>query len=445
MTTKQLQRTTFSTSRLLDFASAKELTAQTGHAVDDWPLVLVKELLDNAIDACEEAGIAPVIAVEVDDDGILVSDNGPGLPASTIEGVLDFSIRVSSREAYVSPTRGAQGNALKTIVSMPFVLSDGERGEVEIAARGSRHCIAFQVDRVRQAPVLDHEVVPADCNSGTAILVRWPSCACSILEDAEARFLQIADDFAWLNPSLSLVVDWFGTRRIEVAATRADWPKWKPSDPTSAHWYDPERFQRLIAAYVAHDADNGRSRTVRELVSEFRGLSGSAKGKAVLAAAGLSREPLSRLVVDGRIDPVVSGKLLEAMKQNSKPVPPAALGSIGREHFEARFAAAGCEMESFDYRKIADHDDDGIPCIIETAFGWLGDKAEPERRLVTGVNWSPGIHNPFRTLGSFGMSLDSILSRQRVDADEPVTFVLHAAYPRVEYLDRGKSSVVVRS
>ena len=84
------------------------------------------------------------IAVEVDDDGILVSDNGPGLPASTIEGVLDFSIRVSSREAYVSPTRGAQGNALKTIVAMPFVLSDGERGEVEIAARGERHLHRLQ-------------------------------------------------------------------------------------------------------------------------------------------------------------------------------------------------------------------------------------------------------------------------------------------------------------
>ena len=206
------------------------------------------------------------------------------------------------------------------------------------------------------------------------------------------------------------------------------------------------RFQRLIAAYVAHDADNGRSRTVRELVSEFRGLSGSAKPKVVLGAAGLSREPLSRLVVDGRIDPIISGKLLEAMRENSKPVPPALLGIIGREHFEARFAAAFCEMESFDYRKIADYDDDGIPFVIETAFGWLGDKAEEEgRRLVTGVNWSPGIRNPFRSLGPFGMSLDSILSRQRVDADEPVIFVLHAAYPRVEYLDRGKSSVVVRS
>src|SRR5829696_1455916 len=138
MTANQLQRTTFSTSRLLDFASIRELQAQTGHEVGEWPLVILKELLDNAIDACEEAGIAPVIEVEVDDDGILVSDNGSGLPASTIEGVLDFSIRVSSREAYVSPTRGAQGNALKTIVAMPFVLSDGERGEVEIAARGER-------------------------------------------------------------------------------------------------------------------------------------------------------------------------------------------------------------------------------------------------------------------------------------------------------------------
>jgi hypothetical protein len=89
------------------------------------------------------------------------------------------------------------------------------------------------------------------------------------LTDAKTRFLQIADDFVWLNPSLSLEVSCFG-QRSAVAATRAEWPKWKPSDPTSPHWYDLERFQRLIAAYVAHDADNGRSRTVRELVSEFQ-------------------------------------------------------------------------------------------------------------------------------------------------------------------------------
>lgn len=83
----KLDRTTFRTSRLLDFASTKELTAQTGHPPADWPLVVVKELVDNSLDACEEAGIAPEIVVRVGAHGITVIDNGPGLPAKVVEDV----------------------------------------------------------------------------------------------------------------------------------------------------------------------------------------------------------------------------------------------------------------------------------------------------------------------------------------------------------------------
>ena len=124
--------------RLLDFASIKELTAQTGHGPGDWPLVILKEGFDNALDAAEEAGIAAAISVMVEKNGVTIRDNGPGIPATTIERLLDFAVRVSSREAYVSPTRGAQGNAFKTILAMPFVL-DEEKGKVEIAAHGERH------------------------------------------------------------------------------------------------------------------------------------------------------------------------------------------------------------------------------------------------------------------------------------------------------------------
>ena len=85
---------------------------------------------------------------------------------------------------------------------------------------------------------------------------------------------------------------------------------------------------------------------------------------------------------------------------------------------------------------------DGVPWVIETAFGWC--PQAQSRRLVTGVNWSPGIINPFRELGEFGASLDTILSQQRADRDEPVILVLHMACPRVEYTDRGKSAVVVK-
>jgi DNA topoisomerase VI subunit B len=92
----------FKTSRLAEFCSEKELVNQTGHDADDWPLVVLKELVDNALDTCEEAGIRPVISIEVADDTIIIADNGPGLPPGTVEGILDYIARVSSREAYVS-------------------------------------------------------------------------------------------------------------------------------------------------------------------------------------------------------------------------------------------------------------------------------------------------------------------------------------------------------
>ncbi len=437
-TAAKLERTTLRTSRLLDFCSRKELIAQTGHQPDAWPLVVLKELVDNALDACEEAEVAPEITIQVDDNGITVIDNGPGIPAETIADILDFSVRVSSREAYVAPDRGAQGNALKTLVAMPFVL-DGGQGVIEVDAGGTRHRIEFTVDPIRQEPVIKHDAGQGDRKNGTEIRVEWPDSACSILTDAKDRFLQIADDYAWLNPHLSMVIDWFGDRRT-IEATDPAWQKWGPSDPTSAHWYTPQHLERLIAGYIAHDQDNGRERTVRELVAEFRGLSGSAKQKKVLDDTGLHRTPLSGLVTETGIDTAVVIALLTAMKTHSKPVKPPALGIIGKDHLRRCFGLAGCEMESFDYRKVTDTTD-GVPWVVETAFGWCPEGES--RRLVTGVNWSPGIINPFRELGRFGQSLDTILSQQKIDRDEPVILVLHMACPRVEYLDRGKSSVVI--
>ena len=53
-------------------------------------------------------------------NAIVIDDNGGGIPAETVAGIVDYSTRTSSREAYCSPTRGAQGNALKTILAMAF-------------------------------------------------------------------------------------------------------------------------------------------------------------------------------------------------------------------------------------------------------------------------------------------------------------------------------------
>jgi hypothetical protein len=61
---------------------------------------------NNALDEAEEAGVAPEIDIQVEGTKII------------------YASAFHRREAYVSPTRGAQGNALKTILSMGYVLNE---------------------------------------------------------------------------------------------------------------------------------------------------------------------------------------------------------------------------------------------------------------------------------------------------------------------------------
>jgi DNA topoisomerase VI subunit B len=108
MSVKQpkLVRQTFVKSRSLDFFTTTGLSAQIGYGRSDWPAVLLKELIDNALDACEAADVVPTIKIVVKEDSLAVADNGPGLPEPTIAASLDYTVRVSDKINYISPTRG---------------------------------------------------------------------------------------------------------------------------------------------------------------------------------------------------------------------------------------------------------------------------------------------------------------------------------------------------
>jgi DNA topoisomerase VI subunit B len=202
---QKLTRVAFRVSRLMEFCTKRELQNQTGHSVYDWPLVVLKELMDNALDACEEAEIAPVISIAVKPGSITIQDNGGGIATDTIKSILDYTVRVSSREAYVSPTRGAQGNALKTILAMGYVL-DREREDINneaagvtiIETRGVKHRIEFRVDHINQ-PKITHTTTPSTITVGTRITVKWPA-GLRLLEDSEQEFKQLAESYVWFNP-----------------------------------------------------------------------------------------------------------------------------------------------------------------------------------------------------------------------------------------------------
>jgi DNA topoisomerase VI subunit B len=115
-----LQRTMFETSRASEYFNVAELVAQTGQPKEQFPNVVEKELLDNACDECEAAGVAPDVLVEARwRDGLLhlaVEDNGRDIAPWVVQRILNFETRTSDKMVYRAPTRGAQGNALKTII-----------------------------------------------------------------------------------------------------------------------------------------------------------------------------------------------------------------------------------------------------------------------------------------------------------------------------------------
>jgi DNA topoisomerase VI subunit B len=442
----------------MDFFSEKELTTQVGHARSEWAQVICKELIDNSLDACEEADIAPVIRVKANATGITVADNGPGLPESTLRRALDFSVRCSSREMYVAPDRGAQGNALMTLLAMPYVL-DPEHGKCIAMTNGVRHEISCRCDPISQRPVVDDHTSSAKQNGavGTTVRIQWRKQVNDYdeiqwpFEDSDSSWQYWDEEeecdnitnlmygYAFFNPHLSLTLDWFG-KKLRFKATNNNWCKWKPNKPTSPHWYDQQHIERLIAAYITLGRDANTDQTVSDFLTEFEGLSGTKKRREILEQTGTSRVYLSQLVNGDRLDSPRIAKLLKAMKAASTPVIPKRLGVIGKDHFYARFKELDGVMESFQYQR-AFHVDGAIPCVIESAFAWRGEQCGDRRRIYAGANWSAVIKDPFRAMGADG--LGSLLAKQRSSCDEPIIFALHLAKARAEYKDRGKTEVVI--
>jgi DNA topoisomerase VI subunit B len=437
-TAPELSRAIFTTSRVLEFFTEKELQMQIGHPLPVWPLALAKELIDNALDACETAGLPPEITVTVEPDAVTVQDNGPGLPEFTLRRSLDYLIRVSDKSYYVSPTRGQLGNALKCVWAAPFV-ADGSHGRVDVETGGTRYQIDVTLDRIAQVPRIAVTTSPSDRSIGTAITMHWPDVAGSLLDPPGRDFYNVVDlvgYFSVFNPHAGFQLVTPGkTWRWGHARSQDGWAKWHPTDPTSPQWYTTERLSQLIAAYLS--TGTPKVKTVRELCAEFAGLSGSLKQKAVTDAAGLSGAVLQDLVRDGDIDRAAVALLLTAMQAEARPVKPARLGAIGEEHLRAMLTAAfGTVAESIRYHK-AHGEQGGVPFIVETAFGVFAE-SDSGREVAVGINWSPALQPPMR-------QLLTLLGGARVDPHDPVALLVHIACPRLDYTDRGKTMLGVLS
>jgi DNA topoisomerase VI subunit B len=425
-----MDRIVSATSLQNNYFSPQGLQRQIGYGQDDWGGVLLKELIDNALDACEQAGVAPVVRVNITDDYFEVTDNAGGMPPRLIARSTDYRVQVSTKAKYVSPTRGQIGNALKCAWTAPLV-AQGKSHTATVWTGGEKYDLFAQSNHLED-PSVTLAVSPASEKNGTTVRVHLGGTADAGSEDFYDPE-ELLQTFCLFNPHATFVMSLTQREDEWTSEARTDhWKKWRGCDEPSALWYGPKELGELVQAHVK---EGHGSQTVREFViRNFEGLTGKARG--VVEEAGLAGKTLGDLFVEKRLDETSVQNLLTGMQNNSREVNPDRLGEIGKEHLFERLCTYFPGLSGERYRK-ASGTVDGRPYLVEVAFAELPDEYASSLFLRIGVNNSPANREAFRGLTTW------LSSECQVEMDDAVAVLIHVSMPRAGYTDSGKTTVAL--
>ncbi len=122
-------------------------------------MTAVKEAVDNSLDACEEAGILPEIAVELRQTaenrfGVVVQDNGPGIVRAQIPKVF-AKLLYGSKFHRLRMSRGQQGIGISA-AGMYGQLTTGTATVIQSKTKNAAkaHRIAVQIDTRQNKPAV---------------------------------------------------------------------------------------------------------------------------------------------------------------------------------------------------------------------------------------------------------------------------------------------------
>lgn len=122
-------------------------------------LIIVKETVDNSLDACEEAGILPEIFVGIKDLGsekyeITIRDNGPGIVKKQIPKIFG-SLLYGSKFHRLKQSRGQQGIGVSGAVLYSQLTTGSPTIIRTSTGDGETHSYRLRMDVSKNRPILD--------------------------------------------------------------------------------------------------------------------------------------------------------------------------------------------------------------------------------------------------------------------------------------------------
>jgi DNA topoisomerase-6 subunit B len=140
-------------------------------------MTTIKEAVDNALDACEEAGVLPEINVEIVDMGndrfrVTIEDNGPGIIKAQIPKIF-AKLLYGSKFHSLKQSRGQQGIGISAAV-MYGQLTTGRSARIisKIGRDKPAHYIELKLDTAKNKPeILKYEEKTWSKDHGTKITI----------------------------------------------------------------------------------------------------------------------------------------------------------------------------------------------------------------------------------------------------------------------------------
>jgi DNA topoisomerase-6 subunit B len=324
-------------------------------------LTVVKEAVDNSLDACEEARILPEVSIEIvemssDRFRIIVEDNGPGIVKKQIPNVF-ARLLYGSKFHSMKQSRGQQGIGISAAV-LYAQLTTGRPARItsRIDAKHPAHYFELHLNTQKNEPeIIKDEETAWKKEHGTRIEL-----------DIEATYQkgdQSVDSYlketAIVNPHATIV--YTNPKAEQLIFPRAT--DKLPKEPTEIkpHPYGVE-LGIMLKMIKATD-----SRTLQSfLMNEFSRV-GSQSAKEICANAGLQTDMKPRELELGHVE-----KLMEGIKKTKIIAPPTdCIVPIGEELLEKGLRK---EVAAEFYTAVTRSPEvyRGIPFVVEVALAYGG-------------------------------------------------------------------------
>lgn len=464
---KLIERKILDRSVVRKYFDTTGISQLTGEPPGRLNLVIVRELLDNSLDTCDERyakkGIKDVnveFCVEKNSNGflkIIVKDNGYGWSDEKIAILKDFTHDHSSRTLYKYPTRGLIGHAWKLIIGIVYAIAKEchisyDESPITIISKGKRHDINIEYDG--NEPQITIKSSSGVEDNGWASIVSvmlppYPTEGSDWLDDA--FYLDIKDRYLCFNPHANITFKGLkspeGTTYQKLGDANLEFREFIDT-------FTECQFNERIIAEAKKDKDKRTNDFARE-IRYFSTYDAEATGFPSLLS-DFSPEDRSKLYSTMLAHVESTGN-----RASSTLLIPL---SLGKRNLYNRMSAIfptdfSPLIKGFSgYKQILEKKGyQKIPYLVEVAvtlnsFG--------SRCIYFGINRSPKLSHNTLNQGYYGESrtniyytikgesltgvgIEGILEKNGIFKKDGVSVVIHLICPNMPYLDQDKKQINV--